>query len=80
MKKKETKSVQRTSRKVFQTYQKVFQTILKKKISLILQNLGWDSGWDCARVGFSHRESASSPGLCGPPLTFKSNLTCFKFS
>ena len=31
MKKKETKSVQRTSRKVFQTYQKVFQTILKKR-------------------------------------------------
>ena len=39
MNKKETKSVQRTSRKVFQTYQKVFQTILKKKISLILQNM-----------------------------------------
>ena len=32
MKKKETKSVQRTSRKVF-------QNILKKNISLILQNM-----------------------------------------
>ena len=37
------------------------------ELDLTRVGLGWDSGSDCARVGFSHRES-TSPEDPGPPL------------
>ena len=49
----------------------LFSFLLILEPGLVWVGLGWDSGWDCARVGFSHTEREHFTSLVpvpGPPL------------